>query len=208
MLNKKKVAIVIGIAILIIILIIGLVVISNSGGSKITKLYNNLEESQVYLFSMKNEDDYEITISKKNEQTSIDMNNAGEITTTLIKDGVTYLIIHSNKEYYVYDSDITEENIITDMLEGLVDVDYEKGKEKINNKNYRYEEYTGFAGFMTSTSIDVDGNDVKTRFYFDGDELVYIKTIFGDEEELLEVNISYEVDDSVFEIPSDYAEAN
>ena len=51
-----------------------------------------------------------------------------------------------------------------------------------------------------------EDQEVKTRFYFDGDKLVYIKTIIGDKQELLKVDISDNVDNNLFEIPSDYKE--
>lgn len=204
--NKKKVAGAIAIFVLIIVGII--VLITRDTQSKVAKLYNEFIENGEYLFEMKNGDTYEITIAQKGEQTSIDMDNAGEKTTTLVKDGVTYLILHSEKEYIVYENDISDSNIITDMFSSLIDVSYNEGKEEINGTKYNYEEYEGFAGFMISTSKDIEESEVTTRFYFDGNDLKYIKTLYGDEEELLQVNVSYEVDDSVFEIPSDYAEAN
>ena len=62
--------------------------------------------------------------------------------------------------------------------------------------------------FMKSNMLDIDEATIKTRFYFDKkDNLVYIKTLYGDNnEELLKIEISNEVDDSIFGIPSDYAE--
>lgn len=50
------------------------------------------------------------------------------------------------------------------------------------------------------------GQEVKTRFYFDNNNLVYIKTIIGNKQEIFKVNISYDVDSKLFEIPSDYKE--
>ena len=61
--------------------------------------------------------------------------------------------------------------------------------------------------FMVSNSLEANEANIKTRFYFDKDNnLVYVKTINGDAEELMQINIEKEVDDSIFEIPSDYAE--
>ena len=51
---------------------------------------------------------------------------------------------------------------------------------------------------------DISEEDAITRFYFDGDNLEYIKTIIGDKSELISVDVSYEVDDNIFEIPSDF----
>lgn len=208
MLNKKKVAAVIAIFGILIITIIWATSASLSKGTKVAKLYKRIEKAKEYLFEMKDESNYEITIAEKNGQMVIDMNNNGEKVTTLIKDGTEYLIMHSQKEYYTYDGEGTDEAIVTDMLKDLKKAD-STGKEKINGNTYKYEEYKGFEGFMTSTGLEIDDENVSTRFYFKGKNLVYIKTIVQDEDdELLSVNISYSVPDELFEIPSDYEEAS
>ena len=52
---------------------------------------------------------------------------------------------------------------------------------------------------------------VKTRFYFNGNKICFIKNFIesedGSQEELIKVTLKYEVDDSLFAIPEDYAEA-
>lgn len=208
MLNKKKVAAVIAIFGILLIIIIWAISVGLGKGTKVSKLYKKIEKSQEYIFEMKDESNYEITIAEKDGQTAIDMNNDGERVTTLIKDGTEYLISHSQKEYYTYDSDETDETIVTDMLKGLKKAD-STGKEKINGKTYKYEEYKGFEGFMTSTGLYTDDENVSTRFYFDGKNLVYIKTMVeGEDDELLEIKVQYSVPEELFEIPSDYAEAS
>lgn len=57
---------------------------------------------------------------------------------------------------------------------------------------------------MNTSNIKSDTK--KTRFYFDGKDLKYIKTIAGNKEELLKVTISKDVDNKLFQIPSDYEE--
>jgi hypothetical protein len=47
---------------------------------------------------------------------------------------------------------------------------------------------------------------IKTRFYFDGTNIAYIKTTIDNDEELLKIEFSDGIDNSLFEIPSDYAE--
>ena len=203
MLNKKKVAAVIAIFIIIIGLFITIV---GGKGTKVSKLYNKLNKKDAFMFEMKDENGSEITVAKKNNQTAIDMNNNGERVTTLVKNGEEFLISHAQKEYYAYNGSLEEETTVTDMLKELTKTD-KKGKEKINDATYSFEEYEGFDGFMTSTNIDIENENVKTRFYFKGNELKYIKTIVeNQEEELLEINISYQVPDEMFEIPSDYSE--
>ena len=208
MLNKKKVAVAVAILALIIITIIIAIFSKINNGKKVAKLYKKIEKSQEYLFEMKDENNYEIIISEKNGQTAIDMNNNGERVTTLIKDGTEYLISHSQREYYTYTGEKSTDTIVTDMLKDLSKAD-STGKENINGKTYKYEEYKGFEGFMTSTGLETDENNVSTRFYFSGNELKYIKTIVTDrDDELLEVKISYSAPQELFEIPSDYSEAS
>ena len=79
-----------------------------------------------------------------------------------------------------------------------------EGKEEIEGKNYNYEEYTGITNFAIKLTDENNSENVKTRFYFDGNDLVYIKTIVGDSQELLRVEISNDVDSNLFEIPNDY----
>ena len=60
---------------------------------------------------------------------------------------------------------------------------------------------------MISNTPQLDEDGVKTRIYFDkNSNIAYIKTIFGDQSELLKVKLTYDADDSLFEIPADYAE--
>lgn len=207
MLNKKKVAIVIAIPIIIILLLVVIFVVNNSGGSKVNKIYDKLSKVQSYLFEMKDTSGYEIGIAKKDGATCIDMNSDNERVTTLVKDNATYVISHSQKEYRVYNADVAGETVITDMLGNLKNFKATTGKEKINGKSYEYEEYDGFAGFMTSTSIEIDEENTKTRFYFNGNNLAYIETIPQEgDKELLEVKVSFDVPSELFEIPSDYEE--
>ena len=60
---------------------------------------------------------------------------------------------------------------------------------------------------MISNLININDTNVKTRFYFDSkNNLTYIKTILDNKQELLKVTLEKDVKDSIFEIPSDYAE--
>ena len=66
--------------------------------------------------------------------------------------------------------------------------------KNIDGKEYDYEEY-----------YDSE-NEITERYYFDGTELKYVKSTDSDgEEQIMKVlKLSSEVDDSVFDIPSDY----
>lgn len=217
--NKKISIPVIAIIIVIILVIAGVILVNILGGSKsrLTKVYNKMMEEQSYSFTRYDfEEKNKLITYRKEGKTLIDMYNSGEHSSTLISEGNTYLIFHPNKEYYVYKNNSVDEEILAEDLANTIKLEYNTGKEKIYGKTYKYEEYARVSDFMIISDINIDVESVKTRFYFKGNELVYIKTIFdvvdsktGERtklQELQTVKIQYEVDDSVFEIPSDYAE--
>ena len=123
------------------------------------------------------------------------------------KENSTYLILPDRKEYYIYEGNNVDQTFLIDGIKEIMGKEYTKGTEKVKGKKYKYEEYSGSTMFLLSNSLNLDENDVKTRFYFDSkDNLVYIKTIYGDKHELLKVSLTNDIDSSVFEIPADYAE--
>ncbi len=180
---------------------------------KLAKIYEDLNSNQTYLFEMEQNSNNKIIMAKKADKTIIDQYSKDSETkieshtTTLVKDNNTYLILHDRKEYYVYEQNNVEQNILTDGIKEVIDKDFTTGEEKVKGKKYDYEEYNGSTMFMITNTLELNEADIKTRFYFDKNgELTYIKTIYGEEEELLKVSLEKDVDDSIFEIPSDYAE--
>ena len=180
---------------------------------KLAKIYEDLNSNQTYLFEMEQNSNNKIIMAKKADKTIIDQYSKDSETkieshtTTLVKDNNTYLILHDRKEYYVYEQNNVEQNILTDGIKEVVDKDFTTGEEKVKGKKYDYEEYNGSTMFMITNTLELNEADIKTRFYFDKNgNLTYIKTIYGEDEELLKVNLEKDVDDSIFEIPSDYAE--
>ena len=219
--NKKVsipiVPILIGIIVLVIVIVM-LVNLTREQGSKLTNVYNKMLENQTYAFTRYDfEEKHKLITYRKVDKTLIDMYNPGQHLSTLVMGGDTYLLFHENEEYYVYPNSNLDEEILTDNLEKIIKLEYETGKEKIYGKNYKYEEYNGVSDFLIISANDMIPNTVKTRFYFKGDELVYLKTIYEitDEEtgerkqveELQTIKVEYEVEDNVFEIPANYAEA-
>ena len=87
----------------------------------------------------------------------------------------------------------------------LLKQDYVSGMEKIDNKEYYDEEYAQSYPFLINYKATIDESKNKTRLYFEGNNLKYIKTHIGDIEQLLKVEMSYNIDNSVsFEIPKEY----
>ena len=206
--------------IIIILVIIGIIfgiskIINNKANNeqKLAKIYDDLNSSQSYYFQMEQNSNNKIIMAQKGDKTIIDQySKEGEATTqshttTLIKDNNTYLILHDRKEYYVYEENNVDQTILTDGIKEIMNKEFTRGNEKVRGKKYDYEEYNGSSMFMVSNTLNINENEVKTKFYFGKDDnLVYIKTIDGDDNELIKISLSKDVDDSIFEIPSDYAE--
>ena len=216
--KKKKIAIISVITILILLIIIGGIVwyfiannktnsdSNNQGKSEINKLYETLKTTSIFSFELILDDENHKYYAKSNNMACIETTSNDEETKYIVKNGNTYFLVDDTKTYYTYCNNQANLNMVTKGLERFKDLDYQIGKEKINNKNYYYEEYAEVSDFAMGDFTE-DSEDVKTRFYFDDDELVYIKTIEEDKEELLEVNISYNVNQNSFQIPSDYKNA-
>lgn len=211
--NKKKLVLLVVVVLLVIIgIVVGVSIFKKNDENKETKLkaiYDKLVDSQEYSFKIELNENNKTIMAKKGEQTAIDQYTDGDDghSTTLIKDGDTYLIKHEREEYYLYKRNNVEQHILTDGLKEITDKEYTTGTEKVNGKKYSFEEYSGSTIFTSLNALNIDGNDVKTKFYFDKDNnLVYMKTTYGETEELLKVELTYSVDDSLFEIPSNYAE--
>lgn len=206
--------------IVIILVIIGIIFFvskivgnKNSKVQELAKVYNKLNSSQAYQFKWEQNDNNKTIIIKDGDKTLIDQYSKDEDsatqnhTKTLIKENSTYLILPDRKEYYIYEGNNVDQTFLIDGIKEITGKEYTKGTEKVKGKKYEYEEYSGSTMFLLFNSLNLDENDVKTRFYFDSkDNLVYIKTIYGDKHELLKVGLTNDIDSSVFEIPADYAE--
>ena len=206
--------------IVVILIIIGIIfgiikLVSNKEDKiqKLAKIYEELNNNQTYLFEMEQNSNNKTIMAKKGNETIIDQyskdskSKVESHTTTLVKDNNTYLILHDREEYYVYQQNNVEQNILTDGIKDVIDREYTTGEEKVRGKKYKYEEYNGSTMFMITNTLELDESSIKTRFYFDNSgKLTYIKTIYGEDSELLKVKLENSVDDSLFEIPANYAE--
>lgn len=209
---KKKKIVVLAVVVLIIVgAIVATVMIlnnnnDNNGETRLTNIYNTLTSSETYTFTMMQDDSNKTIMTKNGEETAIDLYTNDSHSTTIIRDGNTYLVLHDRSEYYVYEGNDTEQNILTNSISELFDTEYTTGTEKLNGKKYYYEEYKGSTFFMVSTQLKLN-EEVTTRFYFDkNNNLKYIKTTYGETEELLQIEVTNTAEESLFTIPSDYAE--
>ena len=143
--------------------------------------------------------------AKKEGKAYIDIFEDGQENKTIVTEGNTYLVNDDEKTYYIYNNNETDFNKIENQLSELKDMENKKGKEKIGNTTYYYEEYDSITEFIIQNSFyNIEENKPKTRFYFDGDELKYIKTIINNKQELTKIDILNKVDNKLFEISSDY----
>lgn len=211
--KKRKVIVIISIIVLIVIaLIIAIISINNKKDdvSKLKPIFEKINSCSEYIFTAEKNDEEKTIMAKKGNQTLIDQYFSGVHRTTLVKDNTTCYILHDREEYYIYENSNIEQTILEDAIADLLQRTYITGTEKIFGKKYDYEEYNGSSAFLLTNLRDVNEENIKTKLYFDkNDNLKYIKTIYGEnEEELLNIDIQYEVEDSMFEIPSNYAEGN
>lgn len=212
--QKIKVPVLIcGIIVVLLIIIFCIFIFGNKNVDRTIAIYNNIVNSQRFQFTreeINQEIDYKISIAQRSTDVCIDMYSGEEHTSTLVLDGYAYYIMHNEQEYYSYGNDMIDADILISGFKELSESEYKTGEENINGVKYYYEEYTGNSTFIIFLDPTED-SQIYTRFYFDDDELVYIKNIVKnpDEEEqieLLKVTLEYDAPDSLFEIPTEYAE--
>lgn len=172
-----------------------------------SKTYNTFSSiKDDYVISLEGKEDMgegeenvTMTVAAKGENSYVDLKATSQHVTVIYKDNTTYVISHDQKMYMVQEG--KSEDSFEDMslltaeeLKEMETKEYTTGKETIDGTEYEYEEYK-----------DEEENTIE-RFYFLGEELRYVKDIAEDgTEQLMKVNnISSDVDDSLFEIPTDY----
>ena len=132
----------------------------------------------------------------------------GNTTKYIVKNGNTFYLDDGEKKYYKYENN---DEILTEVKEQFKNLNLsglKVGKESINGKNYKYEEIQQCQDFLFDENLSVNNLEyANTRLYYKNENLSYIKTIVGENQELIKVDISYgNINDSYFDIPSDYTE--
>ncbi len=141
----------------------------------------------------------------KNDDTKIIMARDGDKYYYEIKGSMNMIIIQKDGYMYTLDSQMKnynkQESALVDYAFGVLPNDmttlkvagYETGEEKVYGKNYIYEKY-------------VNDND-ETTYYFDGDDLVYIRYKGVLKNVFFKFNFKKSnPDKKLFEIPDDYLE--
>ena len=212
--SKKKKIIIISICAIIAIVILGMSIyfatkkveeVSNE--IKLSKLYEKMMQNETYSINFKLNDDNQYTVSRKGDVANVDTYSNGTHTTDIVRDGNTYLLMYSTQKYYTYENNASELNELPNQLNEIAQSqEPTKGEEEINGEKYKYEEYKGVSYFLIDFENELSEEETNTRFYFDGDDLKYIRTIMGDDSELIQVDASFTVDNSLFEIPDGFEE--
>ena len=212
--SKKKKIIIISICAIIAIVILGMSIyfatkkveeVSNE--IKLSKLYEKMMQNETYSINFKLNDDNQYTVSRKGDVANVDTYSNGTHTTDIVRDGNTYLLMYSTQKYYTYENNESELNELPNELNEIAQSqEPTKGEEEINGEKYKYEEYKGVSYFLIDFENELSEEETNTKFYFDGDELKYIRTIMGDDSELIQVDASFTVDNSLFEIPDGFEE--
>ena len=211
--NKKIIITVSAVVIIAIICVIAFFMIKNNGQaqgtdngkSKLSQVYEKMNEKAIYTFTSTLNDKNSKTVKRKNDKARIDLNLNGKKSTDIIKDGDTYLVIAEDEKVYKYqNNDIELTELLIDIKETIESQEPQKSKEEIDGKKYECEEYKGISDFLLTKKAE-DEENKSTKFYFKGNNLEYIKTKVNDKEELLKINISYDdISENEFEIPSEY----
>lgn len=213
--NKKNIMILTTIMLIIIVLVVIFLFVGNKQNKKETEKINNTKTSEVYDKIVKTDKIKLVrTVDNSNKVTTIidgemaykEIIKNGIKTKYIVKNGNTYYIDDRSKRYFEYQNNTTILNEIKNELEQIKNTSTETGKEKIDGKSYRYEEFSGNNFFLVNDNLSKNNlNNSKTRFYYDNNKLVYIKIIVDNKEEVQKVDLSYnDVNDSFFNIPNDY----
>lgn len=208
--NKKVISKVIFIVLIVILVISIIFAISNNKKDLSKAMYKKICEKSSYTFSMEeisSQVEYKLTVSRKEGSICIDSLSQDDHTSTLVKEQESFYINHNTKEYFLYDISQIDADILKNDLKDIENQKYKTGHEKIENKNYYYEEYEGIGAFVLLSDYNIEESSVKTRFYFEKDKIKYIKTVMDNAgEELLKIDFLDDIDETLFQIPEDYAE--
>lgn len=216
MLKSKKKIILIIIAIIIILAIITGVIMfinknknkENQESTKTSELCQKIINANEIAYTKTIDENNKITIIVKGNEAYKEITLEGKTKRYIVKNGDTYYLDDSEKKYYKYQSNDEILTEIREQFEKINTTNLKTGKEDINGKKYKYEEISKCQDFLFNDKISVNNLEyAKTRLYYKNGELSYIKTIVGENEELMKINISYgNINDSYFDIPSDYTE--
>lgn len=136
-------------------------------------------------------DDTKIIMARSGDKYYYEINGSNKMI-NIWKDGKLYTLDPLMKNYNVKESVVTDYafGVLPNDMKALRTLGYETGEEKVFGKNYIYEKYVN--------------NRDETTYYFDGDDLVYIRYIGAIRNVFFKYNLMKKVDKDLFEVPKDY----
>lgn len=213
--KSKKNIVLIVISIILLAIVIGAIVLviknkntNNQENTLISKLCKKISEANEISYTRTIDENNKITVIVKGDKAYKEVISDGNTTKYIVKNGNTFYLDDGEKKYYKYENN---DEILTEVKEQFKNLNLsglKVGKESINGKNYKYEEIQQCQDFLFDENLSVNNLEyANTRLYYKNENLSYIKTIVGENQELIKVDISYgNINDSYFDIPSDYTE--
>lgn len=169
-----------------------------NGDSKTYLFFKDFNPSKYYveLWDRNNNknDDTKIIMARDDDKYYYEISGSTEMS-IMWKDGYMYTIDPQMENYNKIESPIVDYSIgvLPSDMKALRTKGYETGEEKVYGKKYIYEKYT----------LDND----ETTYYFDGDDLIYIKHKGLQNTVFFRYNLTKDkVSSKLFEIPKDYLE--
>lgn len=213
--KSKKNIVLIVIFIILLAIVIGAIVLviknkntNNQENTLTSKLCKKISEANEISYTRTIDENNKITVIVKGDKAYKEVISDGNTTKYIVKNGNTFYLDDGEKKYYKYENN---DEILTEVKEQFKNLNLsglKVGKESINGKNYKYEEIQQCQDFLFDENLSVNNLEyANTRLYYKNENLSYIKTIVGENQELIKVDISYgNINDSYFDIPSDYTE--
>lgn len=168
-----------------------------NGNSKTYLFFKDFNPNNYYveLWDRNNNknDDTKIIMARDDDEYYYEIDGSSKMI-NIWKDGKLYTIDPQMKNYNVAESPVTDYSIgvLPNDMASLRISGYETGEQKVYGKNYIYEKYTY--------------DNEETTYYFDGDDLVYIRYEGIQRKVFFKYNLMDEPDTSLFKIPDDYLE--
>lgn len=213
--KSKKNIVLIVISIILLAIVIGAIVLviknkntNNQENTLTSKLCKKISEANEISYKRTIDENNKITVIVKGDKAYKEVISDGNTTKYIVKNGNTFYLDDDEKKYYKYENN---DEILIEVKEQFKNLNLsglKVGKESINGKNYKYEEIQQCQDFLFDENLSVNNLEyANTRLYYKNENLSYIKTIVGENQELIKVDISYgNINDSYFDIPSDYTE--
>lgn len=191
------------------ILFFFLVLLCFGCSDKVTTIKKSSSDSLTYLFfkdfdvkhycvsfydrNVSKNDGSEIIIARDNDKYYYEYKGA-ENRKIIQKDGFKYTISNSLKSYYKEESEYEDFalGILPSDISKFKTLGYKKGKARVYNFKYVFEEYS-FSGYSVI-------------YYYKGNDLIYIKSVFPSSSSLIKYDCNCKLNKKMFEISDSYSE--